>query len=899
MFAVATIFKELGEKENSLVETNGKVDIPANHKKCNDIYCLIAFGVVVLLWLILFIYSCAAAKLYMFLNPQASEGVYCGVKTNVSDQRKNTNLFVYRSEQWCVKSCPSNNERCMCKGENPSSLNSSECGRKGCYYVSYDYSPVNKVCIAKESSDTVTEFVNSFMGSFISGIWMIVAIAFIAIALCAIWIAFMACCARGMVWCCLIGSVVAVAVVGLALFIVGVMFLIGAMDSAMDGSNNNKTNSAENFSGSTQILPAVIYKNNGASLLSLPSVHVYSIPQITNDTKSESRSEFAEHVIAYYDPYYDPYYNNNTNNNSTSRTSKKQPTIGSIVGPVLMVVGAIVLLSMCCCSCCMYCARERIELAARLTAETSYAIRTNPLLPVITTLVSILTFGVSILFVLGILCLVTSYPVRTVNGVPFIDVPGYSAIWYIFSLFGFIWMVMFLSGINEMTIGGTIATWYFSRDKAKVSCFETFKAFWRTIRYSPGSVAFGSGLIALCAVLRMLQEQAASVCKQGGSPLVLLCCLIDCILSCIMQFLEYINSQAYVIISIKGTPFFETGKQSILLMIRNIFRSAVLNSVIPLVMGIAETLIVLLSLFILFLMARPMWFGLMTQEYAIAAGKFTELGWILNVVIGLFVIVFVVSTIFDTYTFAITSMFISFLLDEEMAITTPTWEKFGSKKLLKHMDEAARKGYEKALKYKEKDESFDMSYWSVPVKDEGDAEAAPPNSLPAQIQQQPYVPPPQQPYPQQPYSQQPYPQQPYAQPPQQPYPQQYYPQQPYPQQPYPQQPYAQPPMAGNLVPMQPMQPMPEAPQMQTLSNDKEQLEAEISTPAALPVHVPPPPPKRVKKIEVDSESSGSDSESTESSSDSNESSSDSSEDDRSNRKGKKTRPQPKSKKGRR
>ena len=65
------------------------------------------------------------------------------------------------------------------------------------------------------------------------------------------------------------------------------------------------------------------------------------------------------------------------------------------------------------------------------------------------------------------------------------------------------WVMRFIAGIQYMTIAGSVAQWYFSRNKDQLNS-PVWTSFKITLKYHLGTIAFGSFLMTLFAVVKIL-----------------------------------------------------------------------------------------------------------------------------------------------------------------------------------------------------------------------------------------------------------------------------------------------------------------------------------------------------------------------------------------------------------
>ncbi|CAG0921207.1 unnamed protein product [Notodromas monacha] len=73
-----------------------------------------------------------------------------------------------------------------------------------------------------------------------------------------------------------------------------------------------------------------------------------------------------------------------------------------------------------------------------------------------------------------------------------------------YHLFSFFWMTQFIIACQHTTVAGSVASWFFTRDKGKLH-FPILSSMWRVFRFHLGSLALGSLIVAL---VQMAARQA-------------------------------------------------------------------------------------------------------------------------------------------------------------------------------------------------------------------------------------------------------------------------------------------------------------------------------------------------------------------------------------------------------
>ena len=88
--------------------------------------------------------------------------------------------------------------------------------------------------------------------------------------------------------------------------------------------------------------------------------------------------------------------------------------------------------------------------------------------------------------------------------------------------------------------------WWFAPEDAGSCCSVAIKdSFVRATTTSFGSICFGSLLVAIIQTLRAMVESARADNDNGACGAFLLC-IVDCLLRCLEDTLEYFNKFAYI-----------------------------------------------------------------------------------------------------------------------------------------------------------------------------------------------------------------------------------------------------------------------------------------------------------------------------------------------------------------
>ncbi|XP_022093439.1 choline transporter-like protein 1 isoform X2 [Acanthaster planci] len=149
--------------------------------------------------------------------------------------------------------------------------------------------------------------------------------------------------------------------------------------------------------------------------------------------------------------------------------------------------------------------------------------------------------------------------------------------WY--HLFGLLWGSQFLVACQQCAIAGAVAAWFFARDKSQLR-WPILQSIKRIIRYHLGSLAFGSLIIALVMLARIILGYIQSRLRHSQSDIVAY--ILKCLQCCLWLFekvLRYINRNAYIEIAIYGYSFCKAARKAFTLIVSNALRVAAINSV--------------------------------------------------------------------------------------------------------------------------------------------------------------------------------------------------------------------------------------------------------------------------------------------------------------------------------
>ncbi|XP_029939051.1 choline transporter-like protein 5-B isoform X4 [Salarias fasciatus] len=252
----------------------------------------------------------------------------------------------------------------------------------------------------------------------------------------------------------------------------------------------------------------------------------------------------------------------------------------------------------------------------------------------------------------------------------------YILVLHLCNLFVFLWLLNFTIALGQCTLAGAFASYYWALKKpSDIPACPLYSSFSRAIRYHTGSLAFGSLILAVVQMVRIVLEYLDHKLKgsQNGCARFLLCCL-KCCFWCLEHFIKFLNRNAYIMIAIYGKNFCTSSKDAFFLLMRNVVRVAVLDKVTDFLLFLGKLLIsgsVGVLAFFFFSRKIPIF-----QEEVPSLNYY----WvpILTVIFGSYMIA---HGFFNVYAMCVDTLFLCFLWDLEVNDGSPAKPFFMNKTL--------------------------------------------------------------------------------------------------------------------------------------------------------------------------------------------------------------------------
>ncbi|KAG8983031.1 putative choline transporter, neither null mutation nor overexpression affects choline transport [Tulasnella sp. JGI-2019a] len=133
-----------------------------------------------------------------------------------------------------------------------------------------------------------------------------------------------------------------------------------------------------------------------------------------------------------------------------------------------------------------------------------------------------------------------------------------------FETFAFLWTSQVVANVCLATVaGGPFGSWYYfgPRQDGNMPAHPTRSAFVRASTLSLGSIAFGSLIVTVLELIRLLLNAAQNNSSDDPITAILACCA-SCLIGCIEGMVQYFNRYAYIEIALYGKPYIAAARDT-------------------------------------------------------------------------------------------------------------------------------------------------------------------------------------------------------------------------------------------------------------------------------------------------------------------------------------------------
>lgn len=166
---------------------------------------------------------------------------------------------------------------------------------------------------------------------------------------------------------------------------------------------------------------------------------------------------------------------------------------------------------------------------------------------------------------------------RIEDNLPFVSIMRWDqtteiAIWY--DVFGLFWINAFVIGTAQFIIGASACMWYFEVSSETQGKGTVRRGLWWAFRFHLGSVAFGSAIIAICQILRILFEYYRQQIRKADQTAFVktMLCLTGWILWLLENCAKYMSKNAYIQIALTNDNFCPAAWNALALILKNAHR---------------------------------------------------------------------------------------------------------------------------------------------------------------------------------------------------------------------------------------------------------------------------------------------------------------------------------------
>ena len=159
----------------------------------------------------------------------------------------------------------------------------------------------------------------------------------------------------------------------------------------------------------------------------------------------------------------------------------------------------------------------------------------------------------------------------------------------VYIAFMFFWLIAFVNGLNEMTLSGAFGIYYWTRyenaskeQKNNLPFFTLIKSFWRAFFFHFGTIAFGSLLIAIVSIIRVILELIHSKTKKHEDTSKIakfLMCCCKCCFCCLERFIKFLSRYAFIITAVYNLNFCRAAPKAFKLITINAVRIVVVDKI--------------------------------------------------------------------------------------------------------------------------------------------------------------------------------------------------------------------------------------------------------------------------------------------------------------------------------
>jgi choline transporter-like protein 2/4/5 len=176
---------------------------------------------------------------------------------------------------------------------------------------------------------------------------------------------------------------------------------------------------------------------------------------------------------------------------------------------------------------------------------------------------------------------------------------------FIYHLFGCLWISSFIIGCAQFIIAAACATWYFSFTSDTRGHGSVRIGVKWIFSYHFGSIAFGSCIIAIVQMIRIIFEyyrQKIQAANKNNKVVKFFLCITSYLLCCLERCVKFITKNAYIQVALTSKNFCKSAMNGFLLVVKNALRFGITGSIGCIFMFIGKLFIIALTVIVCYLM---------------------------------------------------------------------------------------------------------------------------------------------------------------------------------------------------------------------------------------------------------------------------------------------------------
>ena len=130
---------------------------------------------------------------------------------------------------------------------------------------------------------------------------------------------------------------------------------------------------------------------------------------------------------------------------------------------------------------------------------------------------------------------------------------------YLYWIFGFLWTLESLNNIGWTSMSGSVSHWYFFREDPEARTrVPLLRSLGRTLRYHLGSIFFGSFIIAVIQLIRLILmaiDRYTKKQQKANFALKLAIKCTQCCMWCLEKTVKFITAYCYIYVAMQGSGF--------------------------------------------------------------------------------------------------------------------------------------------------------------------------------------------------------------------------------------------------------------------------------------------------------------------------------------------------------